>query len=1105
MITGSRENLNLEREKQSNGQSDTQSEKQKDRQREKERERKLYNLSRVYHRKFETLLIYINIPRKKKGKLFYGDFFSNGDICSYVNTVQRSEKGVHYKENCEGEGKGKGNCDRDRDSDSDSDCADVNEKRNERQATNEEWRGEEVKADRDVYIRNLMIYLNNMIALYLSKSNLIDVCINRRSYNRCGFYACENTFLNNINKSKYKIDVNSKNIYLREYYDLFCSTNCMNTNLLLLKEIICNAKTSNENVNLRKKCQLIHIMFLTFFPFFKMYDISFLLNNIHLIKFQNDKIYVCNGVGNNFDSTSAYREKHNQEFAHASEGNKDITLEKVCEDTLPKNVDGDEPPEKVDGDIPTVETMADEPPKKADGDIPTVETMADEPSKKADGDIPTGETMADEPPKKADGDIPTVETMADAPPEKADGDASQVERYTPGRKKKQQTVKVDKGKKEKNTKIVTFDEGVKLYTYYKGSRIYECTFDKICINENTGGMEVADKKEISQMQEEADTLSDVLDKTTRKCRKENTKLIEEIPDPSVKLNGVEKDAIEGGCSAFPSNKKQEQLETHEEKGGEKRDNGEVPVEKESMYEEEDLTVVENAQVKKKDECFSDIEIKEIYEQVRKSFILNGKYTFDNIWQHTAFDKTKVIGFNYETKDSSIDYASQKMSDINLKYNKEKEKKKIILVSSTGEQKTALRCSTGAHDECRDGEVDEKPIDNLVYDKAAERAEGLTHFIEAQKECDEAEVESVPVEVKSGLTEVCNVPVEVNSGLTEVGSDPCEVKRDPSEVMHDMSEEENDPDQLDKTSLWDLLMEKRKKIRDMYIREFRKVTSAHLDSSSMGRCAEGKQCNGEVLNENFPSGELPNGKLLSGEVLNEKLLSSELPNGKLLGGELLNGKLLGGELLNGKLLGGELLNGKLPSEEVPNGKLPNDELPSDEPLSDETSSDCMHSDDPHDNKYVYSAHRRTAYEDMSLYVVLWDIFTSNISKYTVHFFKKGEFIIPISINEMEKERKNNFLQKISEHIPEYVHSISSIILNVCRTFQFFKPLLPFKNVIYKSITCVIASALKTYKAELIPICEMDNIKKAEEFLMDENKMDEDELNDLSTLFFHNNFY
>ncbi|SBT75654.1 conserved Plasmodium protein, unknown function [Plasmodium ovale] len=1066
MITGSGEKFNLEREKQSDGQS----EKQKKRQgrgqwqREKERERKIYNLSRVYHRKFETLLIYINIPRKKKGKLFYGDLFTIGDICSYVNTVQGSEQGVPYKGDSEGDGEGTGNCD----SDGEGNCADASGKRNERQATNEEWRGEEVKADRDVYMRNLMIYLNNMIALYLSKSDLIDVCINRRSYNRCGFYACENTFLNNINKSKYKIDVNSKNIYLREYYDLFCSTNCMNTNLHLLKEIIRNAKTSNENVNLRKKCQLIHIMFLTFFPFFKMYDISFLLNNIHLIKFQSDKIYVCSGVDNNFDSTSTSREKHNQEFAHAGEGNKDITLEKVCEDTPPKIVDADEPPEKVDAHIPPVETVADAPTEKADGDASQ------------------------------------VETVADAPTEKADGDASQVERHTPRRKKKQQTVKVDKGKKEKNTKIVTFDEGVKLYTYYKGSRIYECTFDQISINKSTRGMGVADEKEISQMQEAADTLSDVWDKTTRKGGKENAKLIEEIPDPSVKLNGVEKDAIEGGSSAFPSKKKQEQHERHGEKGGEKRDNGEVAVEKEeNMYEEEDLTVVENTQVNKKDECFSDGEIKEIYEQVRNSFILNGKYTFDNIWQHTAFDKTKVIGFNYETEDSSIDFASQKMSDINLKYNKEKEKKKIILVSSTGEQKTALRCSTGAHDEGRDGEVEEKPIDNLVYDEAAERAKGLTHFSEAQKERDEAEVNSghtevgsIPVEVKSDLTEVGSIipvevtsdltevgsiiPVEAKSDLTEVSSDPCEMKRDPSEVTHDMSEEENDPDQLYKTGLWDLLMEKRKKIRDMYIREFRKVTSAHLDSSSMGRCAGGKRCNGEMLNEKLLSGELPNGELPSGE------------------------------LPNGELPSGEPLNGKLPSEEVPNGKLPNDELPndelpSDEPLSDETSSDCMHSDDPHDNKYVYSAHRRTAYGGMSLYVVLWDIFTSNISKYTVHFFKKGEFIIPISINEMEKERKNNFLHKISEHIPEYVHAISSIILDVCRTFLFYKPLLPFKNIIYKSITCVIASALKTYKAELIPICEIDNIKKAEEFLMGENKMDEDELNDLSTLFFHNNLY
>ncbi|ETW38973.1 hypothetical protein PFTANZ_00317 [Plasmodium falciparum Tanzania (2000708)] len=163
-----------------------------------------------------------------------------------------------------------------------------NSPKKEKEKENVEY--QEIQGDKNIFIKNLLVFINNLIILYFSKSDLIDVCINRRSYNKCGFYACDNTFLNNINRSKYKIDTKSKRIYLREYYDLFCSTNCMNYNLGLLKLINQNNKNNTEEINYKKKSQLIHIMFLTFFPFFKLYNLTDLLNNINKYDIQCNKI-----------------------------------------------------------------------------------------------------------------------------------------------------------------------------------------------------------------------------------------------------------------------------------------------------------------------------------------------------------------------------------------------------------------------------------------------------------------------------------------------------------------------------------------------------------------------------------------------------------------------------------------------------------------------------------------------------------------------------------------------------------------------------------------------------------------------------------------------
>lgn len=122
-----------------------------------------------------------------------------------------------------------------------------------------------------------------------------------------------------------------------------------------------------------------------------------------------------------------------------------------------------------------------------------------------------------------------------------------------------------------------------------------------------------------------------------------------------------------------------------------------------------------------------------------------------------------------------------------------------------------------------------------------------------------------------------------------------------------------------------------------------------------------------------------------------------------------------------------------------------------------------------------------------------------------FFEKNEFIVPKAINEEERKRRNEFIYNISQNMPIYINCISSIIVNICRTFLFHKPLIPFKKVIYKSIICVIAMAIKLHKPHLIPSSEMLNIKKAEDYLIIENKIDQEELNELCVLFFQNNFY
>ncbi|CAD2085334.1 conserved Plasmodium protein, unknown function [Plasmodium vinckei lentum] len=833
-----------------------------------QRERNITNLSKIYHRKLETLLIYINIPKKKKDYICYDDFFNNiKDVCSYINTISTSEE----VEN------------------SDNILEDKNIK---------------INADKNIFIKNLLIFLNNLISLYLSKSDLIDVCINRRGYNKCGFYACDNIFLNNINKSKYKIDTKNKHIYLREYYDIFCSANCMNYNLYLIKEIINNNKNNKENVNLKKKCQLIHIMLLTFFPFFKLYDINFLFNNIDQVQIVNNKISFIN----------------------------EVTLETLEKTDLSK-------PDEVND-------------TKMKNESPKLDVNS-----KLNGTNEKGETVV-----------------------------------------------------KKKTKSVSFSDDIKMFRYFKDDCVNEYSIDKSYI----------DKSKIK-----SETSNDVLEK-------EDTNVCDKA--------GKEVQEKESAGSGSP--KEESDSEKSEKMNDELNQNSTSEERNEKREDFENGEKGENVEGSKKGEsingCLHEDEMNKIYEQVRNSMIFNKKYSFENIWKQTTLDGTKMIGFDY-TKEEMINTASQKMNEINLKLNKEKQEKKVILLNSSSKKQTTLTSNNLAKENTDDKKSNVEMLDSNIVQTQSNSEDLLP---------EKSNINEVSILKKNSVNQdennIDDEPIAAGSNdelaTTDKHDDPSEVS-EPSEL-----------DEVEMAEIESILMERRQKIKEEYFENFKNPISAYFDDP----CAITEEQESESFKENDFESKVDVKNKLSEEIEDAETVESEISD--------------------------------------------DDTLETD--IADDNKNDR---DEVVTNKYLHSAKGGNLYENMSLYVVLWDIFTSNISKYTVYFFENSEFIIPKSINDAEKERKNEFINNISKYIPIYVNFLSSIILNVCRTFLFHKPLLPFKKVIYKSIICVIVVAIKKHKEELIPKCEHNNIKLAEDYLIQENKIEGDELNDLSMLFFQNNFY
>ncbi|CXH95391.1 conserved Plasmodium protein, unknown function [Plasmodium berghei] len=817
-----------------------------------QKERNIINLSKIYHRKLEALLIYINIPKKKKDYICYADFFNNvKDVCSYINTISKSEV-----ENC------------------DNIFKDENIK---------------INADKNIFIKNLLIFLNNLISLYFSKSDLIDVCINRRGYNKCGFYACDNIFLNNINKSKYKIDTKNKHIYLREYYDIFCSPNCMNYNLYLIKEIVNNNKNNKENVNLKKKCQLIHIMLLTFFPFFKLYDINFLFNNIDKIKIVNNQISFINGI------TS---ETHNQT--------------PLSKPQIPNGVIENGKPEE------------------------------------------------------------NQKTSENGKPE---------------------------GNVKKKTKSVSFSEYIKMFKYFKDECVNEYSVNNSCIYKNK-----INDHEISLNETKSEISNDMFEKNDTNISDNISKEVDKS-----EMDGINSlKEMDNDVSSEKNKEINEKVDQNSDR--EKCDN---TINDKIFEDNEKREDFENSEkIDSTNGCLREEEMNKIYEQVRNSMIFNKKYSFENIWKQTTLDGTKMIGFDY-TKEDIINSASQKMSEINLKLNKEK---KVILLNDSSKKQTTLTSNNISKENTDDKKSNVEMLDSNIVRSQSNSENSIS---------EKNNINEVSILKKNSVDQEKLITIDKQDKSCEIS--------EPSESNDiEMSEIEN------------ILMERKQKIKEEYFEKFKNPISAYFD----GPCTITEEHESEIPNQNNSECKIEEKNKLLNEFEYVETIESDI---------------------------------------------------SDNMLETEIKDDFV------TNKYLHSAKGINIYENMSLYVVLWDIFTSNISKYTVYFFEKSEFIIPKSINDEEKERKNEFINNISKYIPIYVNFLSSIILNVCRTFLFHKPLLPFKKIIYKSIICVIVVAIKKHKEELIPKCEHNNIKLAEDYLIQENKIEGDELNDLSMLFFQNNFY
>ncbi|CRG94342.1 conserved Plasmodium protein, unknown function [Plasmodium gallinaceum] len=1046
-----------------------------------EREKKISSLSKIYHRKLETLLIYINIPKKKKNKLYFDDFFNIEEICSYINTINNDEE-KHEKDYLDDNKnrKSNDNCNENiKINGVIKPCEDSYTSRNININTENE-----IKTDKNIFIKNLLIFLNNLIILYFSKSDLIDVCINRRSYNKCGFYACDNTFLNNINKSKYKIDAKNKNIYLREYYDLFCSTNCMNFNLHLLKEIINKTKNSTENLDCKKKCQLIHIMFLTFFPFFKFYDIKFLFNNIDKVNIQNNKIYIQNE-----------ELQKNKLIMLKIENKTDKEDNRLKSDVLKKSSVGH------------ISFVVRE----------NIDSIEDENNNNIKEIIQDNKNSLKEITQDNKNSLKEIIQEDNITENFENDEIKKYDKSIEEIKEDDKMLLMDKKNKikiinEKKSKKVSFNEDIKFFKYYKDECIGEYYVDEISINKKNSKKEVEKNEKFSnfnikELEETSNILSETFFKSkegiynfeNQSCNKLtevddslykfksssdienerkneyfNKKLIEVLDNKNnsyINKNSIDKkdnvinkninDCITDKIHQIENENTNEDLteNINEENYGEKK-----------IF----LNKTENTETNmKKEDSHNDMNEK--HEEVKNFVFLKKKYSFDDIMKSSIFDTTKVIGFDYEKQDL-INCASVKMNEINLKYSKERNEKKIILLNSTNENKNNDKIlshnSYTYNENCKSifkSEIDNQNLkDDQNHNKIfLENSKMYEYFNENKKDYDEKIIE---------YNEQDEFNKKKDNEINEKNY------HDVNEKVYDEVEEKGS-DKMNGQKSYEMNEKNINEIKEKNMNEIKEKNTNEIKEKNMNEIKEknmnetNKQNKNETNNQN---------KDETNEQNEDKVNETDEDFDEINLQDLL--------LEKKKKIRGEYMK-----------NFKKDIAVNFDSCSDNDNDDEKKKLKINYSKYLYTTNKDNVYEDLSLYVVLWDIFTNNISKYTVHFFTKNEFIIPKSINEVEKERKNEFLYNISQYIPAYINSISSIILNICRTFLFHRPLLPFKKIIYKSIICIIAIAVKRHKLELIPTCELNNIKKAEDYLTSKNKIEQEELNDLSMLFFQNNFY
>ncbi|KJP85296.1 hypothetical protein AK88_05078 [Plasmodium fragile] len=961
-----------------------------------ERETKLNNLAQIFHRKLETLLIYIRVPKKKQEKLFFNDFFNVEEVSAYINTVVDDEQcvdGMHDNhldhaggKPCSGESSLNLNADN------------------------------EIKSNKDIFIKNLLIFLNNLIVLYFSKSNLIDVCINRRSFNKCGFYACDNVFLNAPNKGKYKIDAKSKNIYLREYYDLFCSASCMNYNLHLLKEIAKNAKNANnakggpggaggDKTNLKTKCQLIYIMFLTFFPIFKFHDINVLLNNLELVYIQNHKIFFKSGKGevvqmDGKDKGDAHHthEKNNKKNNAVNGEDKVCTIRTVKDQVSQKNHQLKKTlfpiiVEKQDGCEDNEEEITDESPQ----DISSNDKVI--PNHVVRSDHPQGETS-----NERDGNkmliLPLVESLRDYTQVKTKEDH-------PTKEEGDNYTKKEQGKNNK-CKNVRFNEDVQTYEYFKDERVDVYSVAKTSMEVNHEG---AAQGEDSPPSEDIITYN-----------------------ASQSGDASKSDEDDHGGKVDSGEPTQRGETTMREEPAEETNGQSVTLQGASDEEVKEEAARETEP--------PDGEMAKVYEQVRQSIFTNHKHFFEDILTNNLFDSNKVIGFDYEggeqedkekqaeqveeekqveqTEEKQVEQektekdlrtcAAQRMSEINLKHDRERKGRRIVLLSSPGGG-GATRGIPQANEGGGAPEEDEAESVGAMSDVVGREKEDATSLDEEKEDATSLDEEK---EDATSLDEEKEDATSRDEEKEDAAS-PDEENEDAAS-RDEQKEDAASPDEEDNEKLQNLLMEKKKKISKQYDETFNRCMPPFLFSGTDGDSG-GEECPEDLLNDK-------------------------------------------------------------------------DESSDDEEQVQQVKGQ---------NKYTYSTDKCSAYEDMSLYVVLWDILTGIISQYTFYFFQGSEFIIPKCLTEEERDRKNEFLRNVSQHMPRTIHPIAPTILNVCQTFSFGKPLLPFKKIIYESIIYVIAAALARHKVELIPSGEMENVRKAEEFLILENGMDEEQLEELAMLF------